>query len=702
MSNFTENGINFTVGDAGIYTGGMKISRQAYSKTGGNINSPQKIINAIDIDWNNAEVPGITGPISSTSQVLQALGIIKQQIQEIINNGGSSGFGQNHIMLTQEEYDALQTKNPNAVYFIIEGEGSGSGEDTPEVVIPTQTNLLINGNLHTENNIVLTAGATYTLQGTCVGTITVNAATAQPNENTNIRLNGVTLINNSNVGIKYETPVSNQGYKDLVITLEKNTINYVICKDSAAASDDQPGAIYSMNNLTIQGPGYLAVYNGAGHGIRGTEVKLLDPHIYVDAIHDGIHGKKIWICGGSYYIDNANDGFGTGIGGTIKWAYGDITINKNIAGKLMHAKSGLDGGVQKNGEIICVENNIITITGNPSAAEAETLVSTPSPVYLNDSLHNPYTAGTVKEYDTAESAKILSGGSIVGDSTGMYVVTKPFISVSGLITKPINIPSTISDVTIYLNDAAIITGKVNNINEPSIAYDATSSNIKILALKDTYNVIINNCPEAVDSQDADAVKSEHNIKVEIKNDAYLYVSSVVGDGLDGTDVNITDSKGVLMIHNCGERAIKGNNIIIGPSANTPGGSITLITDTSSQDYTTFDGAVIAYGNCNTYGPQLIRLVSGKIAPGSGYADIFARKGKAIDKGSFIVTANELNGIIACNTIGATISIDMDNSANIYYNELVTLDGVSKTKISPVTNENVTTSNIKSNITNLIE
>ena len=86
MGNYSENGIQFTVGDAGIYTGGMKISRLAYQKDNqGNIQSPQRTVNAIDIDWNRAEIPNINDPIVSTGQLLSIIG----QLKEII--GGSEG-----------------------------------------------------------------------------------------------------------------------------------------------------------------------------------------------------------------------------------------------------------------------------------------------------------------------------------------------------------------------------------------------------------------------------------------------------------------------------------------------------------------------------------------------------------------------------------------------------------------------------------
>jgi len=604
---------------------------------------------------------------------------IKRQIQAILNGQAKISGHVEHVILTEAEYEALGIKDQNTVYFITDEEGESGDEEED----PISTALYVNGTLVTDANVTLVPGRIYTLEGSVVGTITVDASNINDPtnlENTEIRLKGVKVLSPENYGIRYLTPVENKGYKDLVITLEKNTKNYVVCTEELDPADDQPGAVYSMNNLTIQGAGYLAVHNTGGHGIRGTEVKLLGSHIYADVNHDAIHGKKMWVCGGTYYIDNANDAFGTSIGGSIKYSFGDIYVNE-LNGKVFNAKSGEEDGVQVTGTVISVETPHIVVLKTNTTYESTAI--TP--------ITSLYDTCTVKEYDTIDAAKQFSlSGTPISDSTGMYIATKPFITIEGYVTKPINIPNGLSDATIFLADAVIYTNQVtsgqNLINEPSIAYDSTSSNIKIQTVKDTFNVIINNCPEWVDGQDADAVKSEHNIKVEIKNDSYLYINAKSGDGLDGTDVNITDSKGILMIHKCGERAIKGNNIIIGPSASTPQGSITLITDVTSADYTTFDGAVIATENCVLYGPQLIRVQASKIAPGSGYADIFARKGKAMDKGSFILTAAELNGIIICNTLGATISINADNSANLYYNELYVLDQVTQTNIPAPTVE----------------
>ena len=774
MANYISEEVIFSNVKAGINTGGQKITKAPYQYDNqGNIVNPQTLINVIDIDWNNAQVPGLDEPITNTVSFLLKVGEINNTIklinqtllsindnidmkasQEEVNtaleqiNGSletkasqeevnsaieqinasiqelGESIGDNdiinnkfdeidqslsdlqellstlsenhetritnnetdineikaqiqglldgtikptnhieHIILTEAEYEALEDKNPNAIYFITEDEDNPVNPDDEEEDI-TSTKLYINGVLHEEDNVVLQPGHVYTLQGVCLGTITVDTTDGAPLENTELRLNNVTLINSGDYGIKYLTPTENTGYKDLVITLEKNSKNYIICQQEAQPSEDQPGAVYSMNNLTIQGAGYLAAYNAGGHAIRGTELKLLAPHIYADASHDAMHAKKIWICSGTYYVNKANDAFGTSSGGSIMYAFGYISSN-NLVGKVFNAK---DGGTLKYVENFDLHND----ADYESTASESIIPSTPN--------------GTVKEYDDKTSAANGSGGTDVSNSGGMYAVTKQFIRVTGYINQPINIPSSLTDVTIYLNNAIIVTSEVSGTNEPSIAYDASSSNVKITCIKDTYNVIMNQCSEIVEGQDADAVKSEHNIRVEIKNDSYLYISATAGDGLDGTDVEITDSKGTLMIHNCAERGIKGNTIMIGPSGSTSGSTITVIDDPTNEKYTTFDGAVIVTENCKEYGEQLISISSNRIAPYTGYADIFARKGKALDKGTFKTVASTLNGIIVTGSIGASIEVDMNNSANIYYNRLVTLDTVTLTDVATPSNE----------------
>ena len=79
-------------------------------------------------------------------------------------------------------------------------------------------------------------------------------------------------------------------------------------------------------------------------------------------------------------------------------------------------------------------------------------------------------------------------------------------------------------------------------------------------------IIQNEQTDSGSSYDYDAIKSENNIEFELDGGSTLYISSHLGDGVDGSDVKLTDSSGVLYIENCGKRGIKGRTILITPNA----------------------------------------------------------------------------------------------------------------------------------------
>ena len=64
--NFTDNNVTFKdIFNAGLITGGPKIAKGKYKKdVNNNITGNMPVVNAIDIDWLKAEVPGISDPIT--------------------------------------------------------------------------------------------------------------------------------------------------------------------------------------------------------------------------------------------------------------------------------------------------------------------------------------------------------------------------------------------------------------------------------------------------------------------------------------------------------------------------------------------------------------------------------------------------------------------------------------------------------------
>lgn len=706
MSNYSENGVQFTVGEVGIATGGMKIGRAKYSKDGNNnILGPQKIINAIDIDWNNAEVEGIESPINSTAQLLKILGELYSGTG---GSGGSDGpgggnyNGPNIIILSPEEYEALEAYEKNALYFITgdieEEEGPQEAEDPYSI----QTNLQINGNTYTEDGtITLSPSQTYNISGTLRGNIVIDATTsaaASAIENntfeyTNLILNNVKILSTEDFGIIYRIPEKGKGYKGISVTIEKNSFNYIICtKTYENSEDEQSGCIYSMNNLNIQGAGYLAVKNDGGHGIRGKETTLANLHYWCDSTHDGIHGKNVNIIGGTYYFEKCNDAVGTADNikndtGHILFFDGKIKYN-TLNGQLLDSKKV---GIYFD-ESLLSENDLLNCTNMNLISENKFYE------YIRNYsvISNEFTGCIVKSYSNTNDYKKLQNGQTVTLSpvsiksrdnqiTCMgYNITSPMISIKGYLDKPLYFNSIFNeniDAEITLDNAYICN---DTQNFHTIYYDPASEKgkVKIKAYNDSINIISNNYYNNETLVfECDAIKSENNIEVEANAGSLLYINSNMCDGIDGQEVKISDTKGSIIVSNCGQRGIKGNAIVIGPDAVISKGNInSYVTDTSANNYKKVEGLVYSKNNCQLYNGEGSNITGNTddSRTNTGMADIFARNGKSATKGNFGTTNNELEGYLITSSMGAIKSINLGNAAHLYYNFIYSNESDTKT------------------------
>ena len=514
-------------------------------------------------------------------------------------------------------------------------------KDTSEVQTSNDTNLFINGVLYTASDLVdgvitLAPNATYKVEGTLHGQLVIDAATNEVTDRTFLRLNGATIISDAESPILYKTPIDNTGREGLTIILGRDSINTVISTKVAERADDQPGAIYSHKDLSILGTGYLTVIAKGGHGIRGSELRLSGPHIYVEAVHDAIHGgKKLIVDDGYYFINKGNDAFGTGSDGSI-WVLGGHFKAYNLNQYVFNSK-GTAGYYLETPDVNSEYSN-----NNMS-------------VYT-------WADGTVEESDDETTY------TAVAATDGIYNITKHYVRVSGKITGRIVSPAISKDssgnyewtkLDVELNGAYI----ESSINGSTIDYQIDDSRLKIKVAKDTINVVKNLDAELGTGYDTDAIKSENNITIEPKSGSYLYVTSTTGDGVDGGTVQIQDGDGTVVISNCGGRGIKGNAIIPGPTAEVSKSVIkSYITDTTNKDYTTFDGALIVKNN-HEY------LAIGSDTSTTGFADIFARNGKA-SKGEFGTTDSELRGVLITGSIAAYSKLDLAKADNIFATEII--------------------------------
>lgn len=559
----------------------------------------------------------------------------------------------------KNEGDTLSATQWNSVFTDIQTKVN-------EIITKTSNSCFyVNGVVTSPTNgiITLTAGSSYELEGTLFGEVIIDATTAQPTSNTLIHLNGIHIVTDTASGIKYSTPEVNTGYKDLVVTLNRDTANSIICNTVTAIADGQEACLYSMNNLVVQGVGYLTCINKGGHGIKGTETRITGPHIYVEASHDGIHGSsKLDLDCGVFFINKANDAFGTGTTGIIN-IFGGTYYAYNIT------ENVFDGKISCN---IFNKNHKISGTDVVSANQYTNKVlvySTPVSYYGETS------AGTITQYTTItkndDGTWTGTGTAVTKDANGIYQVTAQYLEIKGNIAGPITISSTITDVDVRL-DKAYITN--TTLNQPTIYYAGSSGRLKLHAAQDTVNMIVNTVAGDITLYDLDAVKSENNISVEAKNGSHLYVEALQDDGLDGGDVKVTDSKGVLICTNCGGRGIKGACIVIGPNAVTTKSVVTsYYTDpTDTANYSTMEGAVVAINNCTKHelSVGIVPLSDSDVTyKNYGYTDVYCRNGK-YSKGVFGTYSSCLIGIFICGSIASCIGMNYNKSKNIYYNNII--------------------------------
>lgn len=564
--------------------------------------------------------------------------------------------------------------------------------------------ILINGIMHTEKVIRLAAGGTYELQGIHEGQIIINAQT-KPDAWTTIKLNGATILSDEAYGILYDCPSSNnKGYQGLYVTLEKDTHNFVVCnKETTVEGDETFASIDSWKDLTVQGVGYLAVYNNIAHGLRGETLNVAGPHVYVDVQHDGIHGNTVNVLDGLFYIQNAKDGFGTTDNGKINVFGGEfefINVTQDQFDSKQTGLTVLDTIVGAN--MVSLDNLYEegTVTAYPTKEDYEAGING---VQINISIETTINSGTF--YNADENENVVASATPAGyltwvwddpvevifDSPQAYLINANYnvVEVTGKITRPIVRPTDAitfvepafskkgklnggydNKLDIYLNGAVIVTDG----HAPSIANLPDAGRVKITAVKDTINAVINKDTAENDSEglyDHDAIKSENNISIELKNGSVLYVTSGIGDGVDGGETRFTDSKGSFLVTNCGQRGVKGNAIVIGPEAEINSSVIdSYITDPNNEEYSTFDGIFVAKGNVLNH--TVGRGVATEEDPEmklTGFADVYGRNGKH-SKGMFGTTDTELKGVAIIGSLGAAIRLDTGNAQNLYVNTLL--------------------------------
>ena len=458
-------------------------------------------------------------------------------------------------------FGTIQTK-VNEIITAVNTQADGTGADLAFTVngVPTQP---------TSGIVQLASKGRYVLSGTLNGRVVIGTAgdtwLADESSPTQVILDGCTIVTDSaeNAALEY-APSSDK----LLVTVANNTVNHLVCTHVAAQADSQKGALHAENDLIVQGGGYLSCINKGGHGIKASELRLSgNPHIYVEVVHDGIHGNKmICIDGGEYYINGANDAFGTraesGTPGTTTykspgkiWIFGGEFYAYGIKQQVFDSKA--------DGYIFCTEQVINASTSAPNA-EATNIV-----VHTDVDAANVYSGVTPVDPQTYFGAPVVTGATL---ADGVYTANATSVTIKGYF-KDVRFVFPVKSTEVTLNAAYISVSDGNALD-----YTVDSKNIKVTVTKDTANII--KAPVAINSA--------NNISVEAKNFGILYIE---GD-VTGSEVSVRDSFGAILV----DGEVTGSQILMAEAGKTFGGSLKANVITARLSGKNAKGNIIVSGD----------------------------------------------------------------------------------------------------------
>ena len=223
-----------------------------------------------------------------------------------------------------------------------------------------------NGAIVDGSTITITSAGTYSVSGTLIdGQIKVDT---QDKETVKLVLNGVDITCSTSA------PIYIVNAEKAVITLAEGTDNRITDVDSYifedAASDEPNAAIFSHDDLTINGDGSLTVEANYNNGIQSKDdLIIVSGNINVSAINDGIKGRdSIAVRDGNITVNAGGDGLQSNNNEDSERGY--IAIE----GGTLNITAGLDG-IQAETSLVISAGNITITSGGGSINSSSNISS---------------------------------------------------------------------------------------------------------------------------------------------------------------------------------------------------------------------------------------------------------------------------------------------------------------------------------------
>lgn len=294
--------------------------------------------------------------------------------------------------------DTSSASSPSSVQQDSGGKNSGKDDSRISNITLKGDSISLEGGGATVNGskITITSAGRYNIKGTLNdGQIIVNS---QDKKKVKLVLNG------ANIACSENAPIYIENAKKTVITLAEGTENHI--RDGAtysfsdAESSEPDAAIFSRDDLTINGKGSLTVDGNYKNGIQSKDkLKITGGNITVTAVKDGIKSRdSISVKGGNIKVNAGSDGMHSSNdknpdkgnvsikGGSLDITSGgdgiQVQNNLRISGGDITISSGIESGQKSIGR------NYPSVKGMKAGADLSITDGTINVNSLDDCLHS--------------------------------------------------------------------------------------------------------------------------------------------------------------------------------------------------------------------------------------------------------------------------------------------------------------------------
>lgn len=431
-----------------------------------------------------------------------------------------------------------------------------------DTILCDSSNVSIDG-----STLTITSGGSYSISGTLEdGQIVVDCSDS---DKVNIILNGVDISCSST------SPIYVNNADKTIITLADSSDNTIMDSRNAKTDDDTDkdilgSAIYSKDDLTINGNGNLTVTGNYNNGIVcKNDLKLSGGNITVKALNNGIKGSDSVTIKNDVSIDISCDGDG------IKTDY-DTTSNKDKG--YIYIESGnitikSIGDCLKADTYITIDNGTFDLTSNGGYTNGTShnndMGGMTPPSDFNSNQDNQNSSDTSSDSETTLKSKNISADGDITINSGTFNLNAS----NDCIHSNANIIINDGTFTINAGSKGIHSDYDCTINGGNIEVQNSYEGIEgtnIYVNDGTINITssddgFNACDNTETATGSNGFNVSSNAYLEF-NGGYTYVNAS-GDGLDSNG-DIKFNGGVVVVEgptisadgplDCGD----DNNIII--------------------------------------------------------------------------------------------------------------------------------------------